>query len=220
LSKYIFQKFVEQDNQKIVSIIKHLFVIYHRCAKIKKQKYFFKYIKAAKNYQNCKYRKRNIYNRLYNESKVHQKLINKLEQKFYQNEEEICTFSPKINSFAKKLINNKESLFNDFFNKSLSKINNNGNNINKQNVINKTNTIKVLNNFRNKNSFLYKGHENSKTNENEYKINRRNACRAQMMKNYYTNKNIIPINYYKLIDNNFKEDKNKLLFLNSFNFLS
>ena len=220
MSKYIFQNFVEQDNKKIISIIKRLFIIYYRCSKIKIQNYFFEYLKAVKNCQNFKCKKGNVYNKLYNESKIREKLISELEQKFNQNEEEICTFSPKINTFENKLLSNNDSLFNNLLSKSLSKINSNENKRNKsQNIINKTNTIKILNNFRNTNSFFYKGQGKSKINENEYKNknNRRNDFRElQMMNNYNTNKDIIPINYNKLIDKNY-EEQSKYLVLNSFN---
>ena len=163
MSKILFQNFVELDNKKIISTIKRLFIIYHRRMKIKKQNYFFQFLKATKNYQNCKYiKKENIHNRLYHESKRREKLINELEQKIYQSEEEICTFSPKINNneinfnislLKKKFMNKNESLNNDLINNySLSNINFNGNNFNKKkSIINKTNSIKVLNNFRKKN---------------------------------------------------------------------
>ena len=200
--------------------------------KIKKQNYFFKFLKATK-YQNCKYiKKENIHNRLYHESKRREKLINELEQKIYQNEEEICTFSPKINNneinfnisfLEKKFMNKNESLYNDLINNySLSNINFNGNNFNKKkSFINKTNSIKVLNNFRNTNSFFY-GCGKSKTNENEKvnkNINYRNNFKAfRILNNYNTNKDIIPINYNKLFDNNhMKEDKKNHLVLNLIN---
>ncbi len=43
ISENIFSKFIEFDNKKIELIIKRLYLIYSKCIKRKKIKYFFKF---------------------------------------------------------------------------------------------------------------------------------------------------------------------------------
>ena len=79
--------------------MKKIFYIYYKRLKFKKRKYFFQfYIKTLKVSNIERKNKENIHNRLYFDSKKRLELIRELEQKIYQNEGDICTFSPKINN--------------------------------------------------------------------------------------------------------------------------
>ena len=86
--------------------MKNILNIYHKYLKIKKQKYFFHFLtKTLKksNYIN-KYNssKENIHNRLFNDSTKREILLRELSQKINLNEEEKCTFTPKINNNSMK----------------------------------------------------------------------------------------------------------------------
>ena len=92
-------------------MLKRVLHIYNKYSKIKKQRYFYEFYKRAlkKGINNNK-RKNNIF---LNQTTKRNKSINDLEKKFYQKEEEICTFTPKINKkihFNDKL---KKNLFNE-----------------------------------------------------------------------------------------------------------
>ena len=103
LSSQLLRQFVENDNNKIVSSVKR---IYYFCNKFffkKKQEYFYDFCaKIYKSSINDKFhtnkKERNFFNRLFNDSKKKQKILDDLEKKIYKDEEKICTFSPKINS--------------------------------------------------------------------------------------------------------------------------
>ena len=230
LSKFIFLKFVEKDNEKIVSIIKNIFYIYHKYLRIKIQYYFFQfYIKALKIYNNL--HKVNIHNKLFNDYKKRKKNINELKYKIEQNEEKNCTFSPKINSnsnnyniyFLERInkINNQESLYDIIKNYSSS----NNNEYFKNNfIINQTNSFKELNNFRNTNPIFYPRTVKNKQNGNNkgisenvnFKIGRNNR-KLQSINNFNTNKEYMPINYIILNDiNNIKKLNKYNLVLNNF----
>ena len=61
----------------------------------RKHKYFFDF--SAKIYNIVNKKKNTIHNKLFNDSKKRQKILSYLEQKFYEDEEKMCTFSPKTN---------------------------------------------------------------------------------------------------------------------------
>ena len=196
-------------------MLKRVLHIYNKYSKIKKQRYFYEFYKRAlkKGINNNK-RKNNIF---LNQTTKRNKSINDLEKKFYQKEEEICTFTPKINKkihFNDKL---KKNLFNENIIQKSQYSENNMPPIfilpassriyyfdeeNKnfkigeliQSFINRNSTLTLENNKLN--SFK----ENSKTIDCLYNYSRK--------KNYFTknNKNIYSLN--DIISNN-KKHKNK-----------
>ena len=113
LSQLIFEKFVENDNDKISRIIKRILYIYNKQLKLKKYKYFFEF------YRKCLIKKEKrskikIHDKLYDIINQRKRLRNDLETKFSEKEGIMCTFSPKIN---------KNNFIN--LNKPLNKYNNN-----------------------------------------------------------------------------------------------
>ena len=109
ISENIFSKFIEFDNSKIELIIKRLFLIYGKCIKRKKLKYFFKFrnnsILSTFSKKNAAKRKRKIfsnlekvYERLFNYSIIREKMLYNLSNKYLLDEEDKYPFFPKINS--------------------------------------------------------------------------------------------------------------------------
>ena len=95
LSQLIFKKFIENDNNKIISILMQVIYIYNRFLKIKKLKYFYEFYR--KSLKKPKHNKKLFRDKLFNDIKKRNKSRKALEKKFYGKEEEMCTFSPKIN---------------------------------------------------------------------------------------------------------------------------
>lgn len=94
-SSLLLRKYVENDNKRLVSSIKK---IYNFCNKLiykRKQKFFYKL--CAKIYSYKHKEEYSIHNKLFNDFKKKQKILNDLEKRIYQDEEEKYTFSPKIN---------------------------------------------------------------------------------------------------------------------------
>jgi len=153
--------------------------------------------------------KENIHNRLFNDSTKRQIFIWELEQKINQNEEEKCTFSPKINN---NLIKYNSSFFQkinkNFLQEPFSNERNNNysyfNNHKKKYIkcdcsINKTKSVKLLKNI-NSDQFFNLNNKNNKTinniSKNKTIIERNNNSRDfQILNCYNTNKDIIPINF-------------------------
>lgn len=96
ISQLIFEKFVEKDNNKILSIMKKLLYIYDKHLKLKKLKYFFEFYRKAMKKKE-KSNRIKIHDKLVDIMKRRQKIKNNLEKIFDEKEEEKCTFSPKIN---------------------------------------------------------------------------------------------------------------------------
>ena len=195
--------------------MKRIFYIYHKLLKLKKRKYFFQYyIKALKISNIERKTKENIHNKLFNDSKKRQELMRELEHKIYQSEEEICTFSPKINNNAIKYndafkgkfdeLFGNDSLFNKIINNNssanINKTKNNNNNFS----LNKTKSVKILKNYTNINQsyplFNY-------TNEI---LNKKGNVQKDKNRNSHNNK----LN----ISNKIKDDENFNLVFNSYNY--
>lgn len=89
------RKYVENDNKRIVSSIKKIYIFCNKLLYKRKQKFFYKL--CAKIYSYKHKEEYNIHNKLFNDFKKKQKILNDLEKRIYQDEEEKYTFSPKIN---------------------------------------------------------------------------------------------------------------------------
>ena len=153
--------------------MKKIFYIYYKRLKFKKRKYFFQfYIKTLKVSNIERKNKENIHNRLYFDSKKRLELIRELEQKIYQNEGDICTFSPKINNNSSINSSNpylekydrkigQDWLANKYIN-NYSSSNLNKRKVSKNNIINKTKSVKVLKQSTNINQLFNEINENHK----------------------------------------------------------
>jgi hypothetical protein len=111
LAENIFNMFVVNDNNKIINILKRLLFIYERLLKEKKFKYFHKYkviTEIMKKKQMQKFsltlKKENIFNRLY-DLKKRDKKLNELARKIEEEENKICSFSPKLKSKYNPIFN-------------------------------------------------------------------------------------------------------------------
>ena len=104
MANEIFSSFLDNDNKKLEIALHKLLIIYNKCLRRIKYKYFFKYnyivIKLRfEDYQNfCN--KRN--NKLYIDYKVKQMMINELQKRFFFEEGEKYTFYPIINNYIIK----------------------------------------------------------------------------------------------------------------------
>ena len=104
LSDNIFSMFIENDNLKIIKILKKLISIYERNIFTKKlmyfQKFYFKIIQL-KQYQFQQFginiNKQNYYNKLYNGLKIKDERLNELARKINEEEEKLYSFTPRIN---------------------------------------------------------------------------------------------------------------------------
>ena len=102
LADNIFNMFIENDNYKIINILKRLLFIYEKLLKEIKFKYFHKYkiiieiIKKKQKQNFCfSLKKESIFNRLYDLKKKDKKL-NELARKIEEEENKIYSFSPKL----------------------------------------------------------------------------------------------------------------------------
>ena len=211
ISQLIFEKFVDNDNGKILQIIKRILYIYNKHLKLKKYKYFFEF------YRKClikdeKISKIRIHDKLYDVINQRRKLRNDLETKFSEKEGIMCTFSPKINK------NNCINL-----NKSLNKYYNtppiiilpatsriyfpNGNNKSikfeelLQNFIEKSSNIS---NGRNKLKDNYNFMEKENNPRYIYNYSRKNSKNISTINNICTNANNNKITKKEEITNNLK----------------
>ena len=154
-------------------------------------------------------RSRNVYNKLFNDSKRKLMILKELEQKFCQDEEKTCTFSPKINPFRGSFNIGKMQKQN------FETINYNTNNYN-------TNNYNMIDYKMRRRSFFI---PNKKDNNYILKQNKKGKNNSRnfesdffcMMENYYTYKNKVPINYKFHLNQNYNKrfnyilNKNKLI---------
>ena len=180
--------------------MKKIFYIYYKRLKFKKRKYFFQfYIKTLKVSNIERKNKENIHNRLYFDSKKRLELIRELEQKIYQNEGDICTFSPKINNNSSINSSNpylekydrkigQDWLANKYIN-NYSSSNLNKRKVSKNNIINKTKSVKVLKQSTNINQLFNEINENHKQiNKSQKNIDKdiNNYKFLEILNDYYT----------------------------------
>ena len=186
---------------------------------MKKRKYFYQYYnKIIKLIYINKLNQEKFHNRLFNESKKREKLLSELEQKFYKSEEEICTFSPKINNykniyrksniyFLKEInkIKTQEPIFNDPPINKIMKTHSCNKNNGITNGANSTESIKVLKKLLNTNSFFYPCAYKNQPNEigpKNINIKGRNSFRVfKNSNNFHENKENISLNYNRLFNN-------------------
>ena len=184
---------MEKDNNKIIYIIKRLFYIYRKFLEKKKFIYFFKYYT---NILHLIYQKKYgitikqeiIHNRLFNDSKIKQRIINELKIKYSQLEGVKYTFLPIINNNAKIKTPKNNSIYNSCvispsikkfynFNESNNKLVtlNNETILQKQPTKNKTSqnffSNKYKNNFNTFNSINYTDLNNLNNNNRSHKAN-------------------------------------------------
>lgn len=121
ISENIFSKFIEFDNKKIELIIKRLYLIYSKCIKRKKIKYFFKFrnntiLSAFSKKKETKRKRKNfsnfekVYERLFNYSIIKEKMLYNLSNKYLLDEEDKYPFFPKINSNDSNFYLHKQQL--------------------------------------------------------------------------------------------------------------
>lgn len=91
----LLRKYVENDNKRIESTIKKINNFFNKLLFKRKQKFFYNL--CAKIYSYKHKEEYSIHNKLFNDFKKKQKILNDLEKRIYQDEEEKYTFSPKIN---------------------------------------------------------------------------------------------------------------------------
>ena len=106
--------FVKDDNNKIINLLNHLYLIYLRFLKRKKIEYFYKYrynvIKNGINqYQQFGFiiKKEKIYNKLFKESQKRELKLKDLEKKINEDESIKYPFTPKINHMVSIFYNDK-----------------------------------------------------------------------------------------------------------------
>ena len=170
----------------------------------------------AKTYAKINKKKKNIHTKLFNDSKKKQKKISDLEQKIYEEEEKVCTFSPKINIGEKK---NKQSINDDL--SGIFKVRVNGPPYG-YTLVRTNNTINVdknlddnLNQKNINNGFMFIKEKLSKSNQNFYKGNNNRVKKAgessfnrNKFSNYAFLLNDKDIVFYNL--NNSYNHKNKI----------
>ena len=192
--------------------VKKIFHLINKYMFKRKHKYFFDF--SAKIYNKVNKKKNTIHNKLFNDSKKRQKIISYLEQKFYEDEEKMCTFSPKTNKGEIKCRppanNGKDGLFeikvNDprYSYSLLTSSVNIGKNFDDNNTSDKINQFVIINeDFAKSNPLFYKDNNNSK---NRVKIVGENSYNSIKFPKYDQLLNDRDIFYY---DYNIK-NKNKI----------
>ena len=196
LSNNIFSSFIENDNERIQIAIKKMLLIYYKSLKRIKYKYFYKYyyIIIKLNIQHFKILNFTLnngnkrHNKLFNDYKTKQNLLNELQQRYLLKEGKKCTFFPIINNYIIKYkvpyiscAESREMFYDEP--PLISKYYNNINNFYKNK---KLETI-----FHNLN-IPYNNINNENSNDYQKTLKRKNICLT------YNNKN----NIYKKVDNN------------------
>ena len=214
LADNIFNMFIKNDNNKIINILKRLLFIYQRLLKEKKFKYFHKYkliteiMKKKQKQIFCfTIKQESIFNRLY-DLKKKDKNLNELARKIEEEENKICSFSPKLKT-------KYNPIFNYYFYSSNSPTTRNNNLPNKFLLEESKTSIKCSTSSkclsekkqRNKEYNIYQ--QKSNDNIKQYSIFN--------IPNYYSNntdKNIIKNNFRK-INHNINNSKSKINSRNS-----
>ena len=184
----LLRKYVENDNKRIVSSIKKINNFCNKLLYKRKQKFFYKL--CAKIYSYKHKEEYSIHNKLFNDFKKKQKILNDLEKRIYQDEEEKYTFSPKINynkikrynsnSKSEMKINNRHcsySLKSQKLNKNLI-----------QNKKNKNNHNILLNEKNTKANILFCSNINSNRSNKDEQFHQQNNNINELIKN---NQNLI-----------------------------
>ena len=187
LPQLIFQKFIENDNKKIISILMRCLYIYQKHLKIKKLKYFYQFYQ--KSIKKEKINIKNIQQRLFDDLQKRKQSKKNLEKKFNEEEEKICTFSPKINNdkFNIKYLNDPIIIV-----PATSRVYNLGY---KKNIFD---FEKLLNNFIEKSSTInvdkdYKEKDNYKSNDLLEKENKLSLDNYSTKNTFYKNTRTIPL---------------------------
>ena len=221
LSSQLLMKFVENDNEKIVLCVNKLYNFYNKYLYKRKQALYFEFynnlLKLLYSKNNIiKNNNKNIHDRLFKCSLMKQIYLRELEQKLNQNEEKMCTFSPKTNKgkikcrFLQKNKNNQLleiNLNNPRFSHSF-KADNINKNINLNNKIDKNNHI------------LFSKEKHTKANQAFYKNN--NAPSGEYIKNNekFKKKNNLYNIENKLDINYINNDKNKVSYITKNNLIN
>lgn len=181
-SSLLLRKYVENDNKRIVSSIKKIYNFYNKLLYKIKQKYFYNL--CAKIYSYKHKEEYSIHNKLFNDFKIKQKIINDLEKRIYQDEEEKYTFSPKINYNKNKNYNGNSKFEMKINNRRYSyslKSPNTKFNINSNN--NKKNKNILLNDKCSKTNALFYSNINSNRNNKDEKFHKQNNNIKELLKN-------------------------------------
>ena len=204
LPHLIFQKFIENDNKKIISILMRCLYIYQKHLKIKKLKYFYQFYQ--KSIKKEKINIKNIQQRLFDDLQKRKQSKKNLEKKFNEEEEKICTFSPKINNdkFNIKYLNDPIIIV-----PATSRV---------YNLSYKKNIFdfeKLLNNFIEKSSTInvdkdYKEKDNYKSNDLLEKENKLSLDNYSTKNTFYKNTRTIP-----LLNNRNLKNKRKIKYSSS-----
>ena len=216
LADNIFNMFIENDNYKIINILKRLLFIYEKLLKEIKFKYFHKYkiiieiIKKKQKQNFCfSLKKESIFNRLYDLKKKDKKL-NELARKIEEEENKIYSFSPKLKTKYNPIFSyyfycsNSPTTRNNLLpNKFLSEEN--------KTSIKYSTSSKCLSEKKNKKKLKERNINKQKSNDNikQYSIFN--------IPNYYSNnidKNIIK-NNFRNINHNINNNKSKINSRNS-----
>ena len=235
---------MERDNKKIIYIVKRLFFIYRKFLFKKKLTYFLKYYTNTMHiiYQKkfgITMKQEIIHNRLFNDSKIKQKIINELNIKYSQLEGVKYTFIPTINKNYKIKTPKNKKTYNscimtpsikkkDNFNKTHDKLNSINNDTVQQNHSTKNKTSqnfyfgKYNNDFNTFNSIYYTNYNNMNNynNNNTNKLNRvdislkkqslNNNDVFNFMNNINNNKNVNSSVYNNIIKNKLETNNSKL----------
>ena len=181
------RKYVENDNKRLVSSIKK---IYNFCNKLiykRKQKFFYKL--CAKIYSYKHKEEYSIHNKLFNDFKKKQKILNDLEKRIYQDEEEKYTFSPKINYNKIKSYNSNSKIEMKINNRRYSySLKSPSTKLNIQNKKNKNNQNIFLNEKNPKANTLFCTNINSNRSNKEDQFHQKNNNINELIKN---NQNLI-----------------------------
>ena len=175
LSSQLLMKFVENDNKKIILCFKRIYNFYNKYLYKRKQRYFFEFYNNLLNLSQSKNNKfknksNNIHNRLFNCSLMKPLYLRELENKFNQNEEKICTFSPKTNKGKIKCLLSEKNKNNELLEININnhrfsysfKSDNSYNKIDKNNRYLFSKFIKTNQTFYHNNSFNGKYANNNK----------------------------------------------------------
>ena len=212
MASHLLSRYVDKDNNKIISTVKSIFYLCNKYLFKRKLNYFFEFI--AKVYGKVNKKKIDIHKKLFNDSIKKQKLLSVLEQKFYEDEEKVCTFSPKTNKgeIKSKLPINDDLNINNIFQMRVK------NPRHGYSIIPNNYTINIDkdldNNIDDKNNFLFLNDNYSKTNPLLYQSNHNLINVGNNSFNnlkyptydYLLNKNDF-INYKKTFDLNLNNNK-------------
>lgn len=202
-----------------------------------KRIYFYKYYTKIFNYKAKLYCRRShskgdIYNKLFNDSKRRQIIIKELEKKLYQNEEKICTFSPKINLYKDFELKKQNFDTPPYINENFQN-NNNYNTIDcmsqrkyilKSNEKNNFNSLKNISRNYNDSNMCYimddyysNNMSNIPVNYNVCNLNKNNSNYKDGYKSQYNNIFKTPNNKFQLYDKPFYTTQRKINYSTNLN---